>query len=329
MASDLNGPTATLSYSYNYGSGFVAGGPTFTLPASLSPGNHVITGEISDGTITQTYTTTVMIVDLAPQSSLDAGTNSMQVVSVGATASVGGTFVNPGGAAVTFSASLGTVSQNPSAGTWSWSYTPTSSAPETTVTITVTDAEGDTAQQSFGLLVQDVAPTGTFNVPASCNQGDAVSVSFTGVTDPSSAETAAGFSYFYDLGDGKGFVAGSATEAVPAAVVANSGTVTILGRVVDKNGSYTQYSGVLTVNDVVAQITSVAVTPTTFTIGQLVTVTGTFGVDPGVNDTHTVRIAWGDSNADLLSPGTTLAVTAGGTGYSNASNVQVTGAEPG
>ena len=51
----------------------------------------------------------------------------------------------------------------------------------------------------------------------------------------------------------------------------------------------------------------------------------TFAVDPGVNDTHTVKIAWGDSSADLLSPGTTLAVTTPGTGYSNASGVQVTG----
>ncbi len=325
MASDPNDPTATLTYSYNFGSGLMAGGPTYTLPASLAPGSHVITGQISDGTITQTYTTTVVVIDLPPQLSLATGTNSMQVVSVGGTATVGGTFSNAGGAAVTFSASLGTVTQNAAAGTWSWSYTPAASAPEATVTITVTDAEGDMAQQSFGLLVQDVAPTGTFNVPASCNQGAAVSVSFTNVTDPSSAETAAGFSYFYNFGDGKGFVAGTATEPVPAAVVANSGTVTILARVVDADGSYTVYSGVLAVNDVAAQITSLAVTPTTFAIGQLVTVTGTFGVDPGVNDTHTVRIAWGDSNADLLSPGTTLAVTTGGAGYSNASGVKVTG----
>ena len=161
--------------------------------------------------------------------------------------------------------------------------------------ITVTDAEGDTAQQSFGLLVLNVAPTGTFNVPASCNQGDAVTVSFTNVTDPSSVDTAAGFSYFYDFGDGNGFVPGAATQAVPAAVVASSGTVNILGRVVDQAGAYTQYSGVLTVNDVAAKITSLAVTPTQFGFGQLVTVTGTFGVDPGVNDTHTVKIAWGDS----------------------------------
>ena len=92
LASDPNDPTATLSYSYNFGSGFVAGGPTQPVPASLSPGSHVITGRISDGTITQSYTTTLVIIDLPPQLSLSAGTNSLQVVSEGGTASVGGTF---------------------------------------------------------------------------------------------------------------------------------------------------------------------------------------------------------------------------------------------
>src|SRR5262249_11820375 len=88
---------------------------------------------------------------------------------------------------VTLTASLGTVTRNDAAGTWSWSYTPPdNTAAPTTVTITATDDFYLTAT-SFTLAVANVAPTITaFTVPATAGEGVPVSLSAT-ATDPAGA----------------------------------------------------------------------------------------------------------------------------------------------
>jgi hypothetical protein len=59
---------------------------------------------------------------------------------------------------VTVSASVGTVTQNDGAKTWSWSYIPPDGPSSSTVTVTATDDAGADASVTFSLTVANVAP---------------------------------------------------------------------------------------------------------------------------------------------------------------------------
>jgi hypothetical protein len=90
------------------------------------------------------------------------------------------------------------------------------------------------------VAVADVAPTGTLTGPVGPVQpGVLFTVSFGGVTDPSPADTAAGFSYSFDTnGDGVFDVTGtSPTVTLPLVTL---GSHTITGRVADQDGRFTE-----------------------------------------------------------------------------------------
>ena len=75
-------------------------------------------------------------------------------VKKGAQATNTGTFHDAqGNSTVTLTASLGTVTKNDAAGTWSWAYTPSTGPAVATVTITATDNLGLTATTNFPLTV--------------------------------------------------------------------------------------------------------------------------------------------------------------------------------
>ena len=52
--------------------------------------------------------------------------------------------------------------------------------------------------------VTNAKPTGTFNSPASGQAGVPFTLSITSPSDPSAADTAAGFTYAFDCGSGYG-----------------------------------------------------------------------------------------------------------------------------
>jgi hypothetical protein len=85
--------------------------------------------------------------------------NASAVVDEGETAENTGTFSDADNDPVTLTASVGTVTNNGD-GTWSWSF-PTSDGPDEsqTVTITADDGNGGTAETTFSLTVDNVAPT--------------------------------------------------------------------------------------------------------------------------------------------------------------------------
>src|SRR5262249_50211544 len=69
-----------------------------------------------------------------------------------------------------------------------------------TVTMTVIEDSGDgpSSSATFQVNVSNVAPTAVFRGPASVSEGSTALVSFSGQSDPSAADTAAGFRYAYD-----------------------------------------------------------------------------------------------------------------------------------
>jgi hypothetical protein len=128
-----------------------------------------------------------------------------------------------------------------------------------TATLTVTATAtlvgtGDTAATTRTLMViaANVPPTATLGNTGPIAEGDSVTVSFSDPSDPSSADTAAGFHYSFALapGDLAGSYATAGTASSASFTFADNGSYTVYGRVFDKDGGSTDYTTVVTVNDV-------------------------------------------------------------------------------
>jgi hypothetical protein len=125
------------------------------FPVGTSTVNCMAT-DVNGNTATCSFDVTVNRVNQPPSVAADQPTVE---VDEGQTANITGTVGDPDGDAVTLSASVGTVT-NVGNGTWSWSF-PTSDGPaeSQTVTIDADDGNGGVAMTTFGLTVNNVAPT--------------------------------------------------------------------------------------------------------------------------------------------------------------------------
>jgi hypothetical protein len=133
--------------------------------------------------------------------------------------------------------------------------TPTDYGPQT-VDVQVTDKDGGNTYVSIDYDVDNVAPTATLSTGGAVGEGSAGSVRFSGQSDPSSADTAAGFHYAYDLdGDGTwdvgdGTYAGSASSSSAAVPTTDNGMIRVRAAIIDKDGDSTTYNQTLTVDNV-------------------------------------------------------------------------------
>ena len=106
------------------------------------------------------------------------------------------------------------------------------------------------------LTITNVAPTATFANNGPVTLGNTADVTFSAPSDPSSADTTAGFRYAYDFdndGDfevGDGTYAGSSTSAtatIPTTVLNAAGPFTVAARIIDKDGGFTPSTTTITV----------------------------------------------------------------------------------
>jgi len=137
------------------------------------------------------------------------------------------------------------------------------------VALRVTDAAGNTNITTCTIQILNVAPTAVFT-GSSVVLGQAGSVMFSNVTDPSAADTAAGFTYSYDFSDSGTFeILGSTNPlaAVPASYLSTAGAHTIHGRVQDKDGGFTDYLATVEVTAAVAKQLSGAIIGTSGSYG--------------------------------------------------------------
>jgi hypothetical protein len=144
--------------------------------------------------------------------------NASVEVDEGSAASNSGTYSDADGDPVTLTASYGAVTKDPGgvAGTWSWSATPDDGPDDSQmVTITATDSHGAAGTGSFDLMVDNVAPTmGSITGPTNVLTGSSYSYTYSAsATDPSNADTTAGFYWAWDTGSGT-FGAYSGTKSV-------------------------------------------------------------------------------------------------------------------
>jgi parallel beta-helix repeat protein len=119
-----------------------------------------------------------------------------------------------------------------------------------TATLTVTDSTGQVATDTAVITVANVAPTGTFGNNGPKPEGSAVTLSFTGVSDPSSVDTAAGFKYSYDFNNDGIWDITDSSSATAQYTFNDNGTYPVTGRVKDKDGGFTTYTTTVTVTNV-------------------------------------------------------------------------------
>ncbi len=184
---------------------------------------------------------------IANEPPVEAPDQATVIVNEGQTASNTGTVTDANGDTVSLSASVGSVVNNGD-GTWSWSFS-TSDGPSQTQTVTIggDDGHGGTSSTTFSLVVNNVAPTATFVTPVgSINNGSTFSLSLTSPSDPSSADTTAGFTYAFDCGSGYGSFSSSSSTTCTATTTPSQ---SVKAKIKDKDGGVTEYTGTVSISN--------------------------------------------------------------------------------
>ena len=164
-----------------------------------------------------------------------------------------------------------------------------------TVNVRVTDGDGgeDTGSVT-DVEVLNRDPTAFLSNDGPVDEGSPATISFGNQFDPSNADTTAGFHYAYDC-DG-GTLAGanydnSGTSASTTCTYDDDSTNTVTARIIDKDDGYNEYSTDVVVKNVDPKLTAVA--DATNISGDIHAVSTDFD-DPGILDTHTATIDWGE-----------------------------------
>jgi hypothetical protein len=109
-----------------------------------------------------------------------------------------------------------------------------------TIRVRATDDSGNSTVDTATVTIRNVPPTGAFSAPATATAGFPFTLSLTGATDPSAADTAAGFSYAFDCGSGYGAFGPGSSATCPTSV---PGTLSVGAKVRDKDGGTSEYRG--------------------------------------------------------------------------------------
>ncbi len=194
-----------------------------------------------------------------------------------------------------------------------------------TVTVTVTDDNGGSDTDTFTVTVSNVVPTFALNpaLAASVNgtEGAAVSLANIGTfTDPGFdnplspfADKTERFTYTVNWGDGSpnstgpGVITTAGSVGTLTAggfgtshVFLDEGNYTVTASVSDDNGGASSaFTFTVVIANVAPSALTLAPSVASPTEGTPFTLAGSFA-DPGVLDTHTVRVAWGDGTPDTV-----------------------------
>ncbi len=115
-----------------------------------------------------------------------------------------------------------------------------------TVTVRATDPSGASATATAVVTIRNVAPTATFNAPGNASAGSTFTLSLTGPSDPSAADTSAGFQYAFDCGSGYGAFSSASSRTCTTTA---AGALSVGGKITDKDGGVSEYRGTVTVAD--------------------------------------------------------------------------------
>src|SRR5215203_5004475 len=198
-----------------------------------------------------------------------------------ATSDQGGTFVN------WTSSDPFTNSGTNASGTWTWSFN-TTDGPNETQTVTVTASDGTASTSTtFGLTVNNVAPTATFPTARTLNEGSASSFAFASPSDPSSADTSAAFHYAFSCTGaslaGATYSSSGTTAFISCTLDDGQSSPTVRARIIDKDEGFTEYTTAVTVDNIAPTAAFDASSPVAEGSNIALTLAGAF--DPSSADT--------------------------------------------
>jgi hypothetical protein len=153
----------------------------------------------------------------------------------------------------------------------------------------VLDPDNASQTTGAGVEVQNVAPSATFTAPATVAEGSTFGLALSGASDPSTADTVAGFTFAFDCGDGAGFGPFTAVASITCGAADNDGSRTVNGAVRDKDGGTRTYPQTVGVTNVApsASASNDGPRPWGITVGYSV---GTS--DPSAVDAANLAIIW-------------------------------------
>ena len=108
------------------------------------------------------------------------------------------------------------------------------------------DKDGGLRPATSTVTVTNVAPTATLTGD-SVDEGETATVTFSAQADPSAADTAAGFTYEYDLDDDGTFEPGGACVTPPT--TDGPATIHVTGAITDRDGGRREYDTTVTVGN--------------------------------------------------------------------------------
>jgi hypothetical protein len=163
-----------------------------------------------------------------------------------------------------------------------------------TVNVQVTDNGGLKAVASATVTVVNIAPTATFNAPASVNEGSNIVLSLINPVDvPADLGS---LQYAFDCGSGYGAFSASNSAICPTI---DNGTRNVRGKIMDKDGGVSEYTATVTIKNVAPTVNAPVVSPEPSTEGSSIAASATFS-DPGVNDApFTCNVNYGDGSGNL------------------------------
>jgi hypothetical protein len=161
-----------------------------------------------------------------------------------------------------------------------------------TVTVRATDSAGVSATAQATVGVRNARPSATFVVsPATVDEGGTLTGTFTNGTDPSPADVTAGLRYAVGCGGGWSPESASPTQTCTAL---ESPGYAVSGRIRDKDGGERIYTQQVTIRNLPPTVSVTSPAPgARVAVGASIGVSDSFA-DPGVKDTHTCAIDWGD-----------------------------------
>jgi hypothetical protein len=115
-----------------------------------------------------------------------------------------------------------------------------------TASVTVHDAGNTATSNALTFTIANVAPTATFAAPNSVAVGSPFTLALNGATDPSPADTTAGFTYAFDCGDGSDYGVFSTTSSASCPTSA-TGSRAVKGTVRDQDGGEREYTATVQV----------------------------------------------------------------------------------
>jgi hypothetical protein len=207
------------------------------VPSAAGLGPYVLPCVISDAQGRSALASIALTVDVAANLPPTAGAGGPYVVDEGSPVTVTATGVDPEGGALTYAWDIDNDGTFETAGQ-SATFTPEDGPAVRTVAVQVTDPGGLTATDSATVTVANVAPTAQLHAPASAGVGASFQISLVSPSDPSAADTAAGFTYSFDCGSGYGPWSASSAATCSAG---SAGTLHVGGQIRDKDGGVSEY----------------------------------------------------------------------------------------